>query len=104
MQVSASDTVPGEVSKPRRKGPPPTPAADVTLREILQELRNQRTMGGEFSYMMILAIVLQVAAIVCLLAALMLGRDNLTAFSQWMSIALLVQLATVAMLLFDRKG
>ncbi|MEE9213169.1 MAG: HAD-IIIA family hydrolase [Phycisphaeraceae bacterium] len=75
---------------------------EVTLRQILQELRNQRTSVSEFSYLSVLAIVLQMVALVCLLAALLLGRTEEALFIRWLGAGVLIQLATIAALLFGR--
>lgn len=83
--------------------PTSTPApAEQTLRQILQELRSQRKVGGEFTYAGVMAIVLQMVAGVCLLAALLMGAGDNDLFFRWMSCALMLQLATLAMLLFRR--
>lgn len=78
-----------------------TPPAELTLRQILQELRNQRT-GGEFSYLRVVAIVLQMIAGLCLLGALWMGAYDGDVFWRWMSTGLLMQGATIAVLLFGR--
>lgn len=78
------------------------PSAEHTLRQILHELRNQRTAGSDFSYIAVVAMVLQMVAAVCLLAALFLGLGDLPSFVRWMLAALLFQLATIAILMFRR--
>ena len=80
----------------------PAAPAEQTLRQILQELRSQRKVGGEFTYAGVMAIVLQMVAGVCLLAALLMGAGDNDLFFRWMSCALMLQLATLAMLLFRR--
>lgn len=88
--------------------PPIAPAPDEqtpaerTLREILQELRNQRVDGSDFSYTTVLAIVLQMVTAVCLLGALWIGGPDTEVFLRWVSVGLLVQLTTIATLLFNR--
>ncbi len=78
------------------------PTTDQTLRQILQELRNHRHVGHEFSYRHVIAIVLQMIAVVCLLAALWLGREDGATFARWIYVAIFVQIATLTMLLFRR--
>lgn len=78
------------------------PADNLTLRQILQELRNQRSGGSDFSYLSMLAIVLQMVALVCLLAAFFLGGSDQDSFVRWISTAVLIQLATIATLKFGR--
>lgn len=75
---------------------------EQTLRQILQELRSQRKVGGEFTYAGVMAIVLQMVAGVCLLAGLLMGSGDDGLFFRWMACAVLLQLATLAMLLFRR--
>ena len=75
--------------------------ADQTLREILQELRNQRSLAKDFSYTTVLAIVVQMVAIVCLIGALLLGTEA-AAFMRWISVAVFLELTTVAILRFRR--
>ena len=77
-------------------------ADNLTLRQILQELRNQRSGGSDFSYLSVLAIVLQMVVLVCLLAAFFLGGNDQDSFIRWISTAVLIQLATIATLRFGR--
>ncbi len=112
-QVSTTPSMDGPVDPasvltraPETSSAPPagrslTPIGQV-LRQILQELRNQRTLESEFSYHHMTAIVLQMVAAVCLLAALWMGGTSLDLFLRWVAVAIVVQLATVAMLLFRR--
>lgn len=84
---------------------PPSAAStdtDRTLRLILQELRSQRGLGEEFSYLYVVAIVLQMIAATCLLGALWMGAGDLDLFFRWMGAGLLLQGATIATLLFGR--
>ncbi len=79
-----------------------SPSTDQTLRQILQELRNHRHVGHEFAYRHVIAIVLQMIAAVCLLAALWLGREDGMTFARWIYVAIFFQIATLTMLLFRR--
>ncbi len=79
-----------------------SPRTDQTLRQILQELRNRNADEAIFSYHQMIAIVLQMIAVVCLLGALWMGGENLELFIRWLCIAVFVQLATIAMLLFRK--
>lgn len=72
------------------------------LRQILQELRTQRGESPEFSALTILAIVMQMAAALCLVGGLWMGGEEVGLFARWLGAGLLVQLATIALLLFDR--
>lgn len=78
-------------------------AATQKLGQILQELRSQRIDVRQFSFLMGVAIVLQIIAGVCLLGALVMGAAEHQVFLRWIGSAVLVQLATIAMLLFDRR-
>jgi hypothetical protein len=80
----------------------PWGAVDRSLRQILQELRHQRGRGGEFSYLYVMAIVLQMVALVCLLGGLWMGAANGDLFLRWIFTGLLVQGATIAVLLFAK--
>ncbi len=106
-------SLPLSSSSPRRTEPMPenatTPVtgsspmtAEQTLRQILQELRSRRKVGGEFTYAGVMAIVLQMVAGVCLLAGLLMGSGDDGLFLRWMACATLLQLATLAMLLLRR--
>ena len=75
---------------------------EKTLRLILQELRSQRGMDADFSYLKIMAIVLQTVAGACLLGALWLGSGDDQMFLRLGGAAILAQLAVVTTLLWDR--
>jgi D-glycero-D-manno-heptose 1,7-bisphosphate phosphatase len=77
-------------------------ADEKTLRLILQELRNQRGMGAEFSYTRIMAILLQTVAGACLLGAFWLGTADNDLFLRLICSAVFTQLAVIAALQWDR--
>ncbi len=79
-----------------------TVPVEQSLREILQELRNQRAVGNDFSYTTVLAIVLQMVAVVCLLGAHLLSGDSPDAFLRWIGTGLWLELATIVVLLLRR--
>ena len=103
---------PGAAEKPDTKTDEPPmvetraetsdPPTDHLLRQILQELRHQRAIEMDFSYQNMMAIVLQMVAVVCLLGALWMGVANLELFVRWICVGLVMQLATIAMLLFRK--
>ena len=72
------------------------------LRQILQELRNQHAAVKDLSSLAFVAIVLQLLAALCLVAAVLMGQGTDLVFFKWLGTGLLVQLATIATLLFDR--
>ncbi|MFA9477317.1 HAD-IIIA family hydrolase [Phycisphaerales bacterium AB-hyl4] len=76
--------------------------AETTLRQILHELRHQRGEGQTFSYPIVLAIILQMVAGVCLLGGLWMGAGDNDLFQRWIAAALIFQGATIATLLFPR--
>lgn len=85
--------------------PPPageSPRDSDTLRQILQELRHQRPGQADFSYIKAFAAVLQMIAIICFLGAMFMGREEIGAFERWVFSAILMQLATIATLMFSR--
>ena len=75
---------------------------DKTLRMILKELRAQRGSTGEFGYLTILAVVLQLIAIVCLLGALWRGGADVAVFARWIGVGLMAQFGVIATLMFER--
>ncbi|MCX5659044.1 MAG: HAD family hydrolase [Planctomycetota bacterium] len=77
-------------------------SADRTLREILQEMRNQRDLRDEFSAMRLMTVIVQLLAVVAFLVAIMMGWSNPEVFFRAMTIALFLQLATLSLLLLER--
>lgn len=75
------------------------------LRLIHQELKNQQSHKGDFSWLRMFAAMMQIIAIVCMFASLWLGAGDKTinTFLYMMGVAIFTQLATLAMLMFDRK-
>ena len=67
-----------------------------------QELRNQRNAVKEWSWLEYVAVVLQLMALLCLFAGLTMGGD-ITVFFKWLGTGVLVQLAVIAILMFDRQ-
>ena len=76
--------------------------AEQTLRQILQELRNQRHHKEDFSFASVLAIITQMVAIVCLVAGLLMGAGSSETFLRWIGCAVVLELMTIATLLFRR--
>lgn len=78
--------------------------AEKSLRLILQELRQQRGVDADHSNLRLLAMVTQMMALICLLAALWLGAgdEQIDVFIRWIMTAVLAQLATIALILFSR--
>lgn len=94
-----------EAAKPAESESPradPQDTDEKTLRLILQELRNQRGIGAEFSYTRIMSIVLQTIAGACLLGAFWLGSADSDLFLRMIGSAVVAQLAVIAALLWDR--
>jgi hypothetical protein len=90
------------VASPADDDGPAPPSAEHTLRQILQELRNQRVVSGDFSWTTVLALVVQMMVVVCVAAALLMGGGNSELFMRWMACAIVLQLATLTMMLFRR--
>ena len=88
--------------EPSSPAPAPDPGSPQVLRQILQELRFQRGQHSDFSYLTVMAIVMQMIALICLLAAFWMGGSNQELFVRWLGTALLTQLAAIAMLMFQR--
>ncbi|MEM6749719.1 MAG: HAD-IIIA family hydrolase [Planctomycetota bacterium] len=82
---------------------PPTGRSERLLRSILQELRNQRgRSAGDMTTLRIAALVLQAGAALCLAGALVMGAGDTPLFARWVAIGVLLQLAVIALLLFER--
>lgn len=77
-----------------------------TLRLILNELRMQRGTSGEVPQLAFAAIVIQAVVFICLLGALWMGsgQGGDIAFLRWISVAILLQLAVIATLLFGKMS
>lgn len=71
------------------------------LLELVEEVRSDRTRRGEMGPLRIAAASTQLVTIVCAVFALIELQD-LPQFGRWLGGALLAQLATIALLLFDR--
>lgn len=80
----------------------PATSTETTLRQILQELRSQRSETDDFSHLRVVAIVLQIIVVVCLAGGLWLGSEQIESFHRWIGAAICTQLAVIATLLFDR--
>ncbi|MBB6430933.1 D-glycero-alpha-D-manno-heptose-1,7-bisphosphate 7-phosphatase [Algisphaera agarilytica] len=78
-------------------------ALNKTMRLVLQELRMQRGTSGEFQQLGVVAIVIQAVAFICMLGALWMGGGD-GAFLRWISVAIILQLAVIATLLFSKPS
>ncbi len=114
---SAPPPPPVAESPPQAEASPPSsePAPDVPpqaergssaqlamLRQILQELRNQREVHGEFNYVSTIVLVMLVVAIICFLAALMLGGQDTALFLKLLGTTLVILLSCVVVLLLRK--
>ncbi|MFN3167402.1 MAG: HAD-IIIA family hydrolase [Phycisphaeraceae bacterium] len=86
----------------RARGETPETGVDKTLKLILQELRSQRNGAQEFSFVTIIAVALQLVAIICLLGGLFMGGADDGLFFRWLAVALMAQLIAIATLLYGR--
>lgn len=78
------------------------PNDDKTLRLILHELRAQRGKDEEFSFLTIVAVALQLVAIICLLGGLFMGGGSDGLFLRWLGVAVVAQLTSIATLQYGR--
>lgn len=78
------------------------PETEKSLRLILHELRAQRGKDQEFSFITIIAVALQLVAIICLLGGLFMGGENDGLFLRWLGVAVMAQLTAIATLLYGR--
>ncbi|MEM9790361.1 MAG: hypothetical protein AAF842_08125, partial [Planctomycetota bacterium] len=75
------------------------------LRAILQELRGQRAVTGGVTWLIILAVVLQMGAVFCVAGAMWMGAASVELFARWAFVGVMAQLGVIAMLMFDgRRG
>lgn len=81
-------------------------ALNKTMRLVLQELRMQRGTSGEFHQLGVVAIVIQAVAFICLLGALWMGAGDggAGAYLRWIGVAIVLQLAVIATLLFSKPS
>jgi len=86
----------------RANGEQPEPGVEKTLKLILQELRSQRNGAQEFSFVTIIAVALQLVAIICLLGGLFMGGADDGLFLRWLAVALMAQLIAIATMLYGR--
>lgn len=84
------------------QGEPLPEGQEKLLRMILQELRSQRGSAQEFSFLAIVAVALQLIAIVCLLGGLFMGGESDGLFLRWLGAGLVSQLTAIATLLYGR--
>lgn len=107
VESSAPPSIASDKPLPKREASKATPVYDSPetnrlLQQIVSELRRQRGIGTEFSWMTILAIVLQGIALLCLVGGLWMGAAQPDLFLKWILSGMIVQGATIAVLLFAR--
>ncbi|MEM9345680.1 MAG: HAD-IIIA family hydrolase [Planctomycetota bacterium] len=96
------DTIRHPIGRKTAKPPAEEAESDKTLRLILHELRAQRGSDQEVSFITIIAIALQLVAIVCLLGGLFMGGENDSVFLRWLGVSIMAQLTAIATLLYGR--
>lgn len=72
------------------------------LRMMLQELRAQRGASQDFSFLTIVAVALQLVAVICLLGGLFMGSGDDGLFFRWLGAGLIAQLMAISTLLYGR--
>ena len=72
------------------------------MRQILKELRQLRGAEADFSYLRVMAIVFQMIALLCLLGAFWMGSADHAVFMRCIGAGILLQLTTIAILLFSK--
>jgi len=78
------------------------PEDNKTLRLILHELRTQRGQDQEFSFLTIIAVALQLVAVICLLGGLFMGGEDNGLFLRWLGAGIMAQLTAIAVLIYGR--
>ena len=91
-----------ESKKAAKVQEPGLEAENKTLRLILHELRAQRGQDQEFSFLTIIAVALQLVAIVCLLGGLFMGSGDDGLFLRWLGAGIIAQLTAIATLMYGR--
>ncbi len=90
-------------SKEARRGAKPAlEPLRRALVELVEEVRNDRTRRDEFGPLRLAAAATQLLTVVIAVFA-MLELSDLQLFARWMAAAVLAQLATIALLLFDSR-
>lgn len=104
VQQEIPDTIRHAIEKKKAEQAqaPADPETEKTLRLILHELRAQRGKDQEFSFLTIIAVALQLVAIICLLGGLFMGGDNDGLFLRWLGVAVMAQLTAIATSLYGR--
>lgn len=90
-----------EANETRRAKPALEPLRRALV-ELVEEVRTDRTRRGEFGPLRMVAASVQLLTVVLAVFAL-LELGDLQLFARWMGAALLAQLATIALLLFDGR-
>jgi len=82
--------------------PDQSPEREKLLRMILKELRAQRGVNQEFSFLTIIAVALQLVGVVCLLGGFFMGSGDDGLFLRWFGAAVTAQLMSIATLMYGR--
>lgn len=72
------------------------------LEKIQRDVKTQRMEAGDFSMLRLGAIIAQLLVPVALLLGVINASNDVSAFTPWLGGAILVQLTTIALILFDR--
>ncbi|MFK7789208.1 MAG: D-glycero-alpha-D-manno-heptose-1,7-bisphosphate 7-phosphatase [Phycisphaeraceae bacterium] len=91
-----------EQKKAAKAQKPDSESDKKTLRLILHELRAQRGQDQEFSFLTIIAVALQLVAIICLLGGLFMGGTDDGVFLRWLGTGIMAQLIAIATLIYGR--
>lgn len=103
VHVEVSEEILASRSRRKRAGRTSI-SAETTLREILQELRNQRKTHLDFNFFDGLATFLEFCAVLSVLAAFFLGRGGQDMnFLKFIGLGVFCQLAVIAVLLFRKR-
>lgn len=74
------------------------------LKQILSELRSQRVGGSGMAPLHMMAMILQLVAVICLIGGLWMAADNTELFMRWAWCGLMVQLGVIASLLMSDRA
>jgi histidinol-phosphate phosphatase family protein len=95
-------TIQNAIEKKKQQAEQPESSQEKTLRLILHELRAQRGSDQEFSFLTLIALALQLVAIVCLLGGLFMGWESDGVFLRWVGTGIMAQLTAIAVILYGR--
>ncbi|QDU71743.1 hypothetical protein [Mucisphaera calidilacus] len=103
-EAEVSRSVPREAPAAGEKGTQRASNEARLLKQILSELRSQRSAGSGMAPLHMVAMILQLVALICLIGGLWMASDNVELFMRWAWSGVMVQLAAVTVLLMHDRS